>query len=369
MKVAILTQPICNNYGGILQNYALQTILERLGHTVTTLNYPVNPHYNGSIVRHILSTCRRAMQKICGSPSVIWPDIAIESKKRVELAHLQKEFLDKRLHLQAIVPPITKEQIDGNHFDAFVVGSDQVWRPRYNSNITNLFLDFTAGMPAKRVAYAASFGTNQWEFSDSQSAVCATLAKQFDAISVRESSGVQLCKQHLGVEAVQTLDPTLLLTANDYLSLCSGNEHPEGEYIAVYILDYTKKKVKLIQEVSKRLNVPLHIIGRFTKKGYPSVESWLECIANAKYVITDSFHGTVFSSIFMRKFVTLGNVCRGNERFDSLFKTLSIPEERLTDNSENIVELLKTSIDYEQINNIKAEWQIYSQRFLQSAIE
>lgn len=364
MNIAILTQPICNNYGGILQNYALQTLLERQEHTVITLNYPIQTSYSGSTIRHILSTGRRILRKLSGDPSIIWLDIAKESRKQVELAHMQKRFLDKYMHLYTICPPITREQVEQFHFDAFVVGSDQVWRPRYNRFLFNLFLDFTEGMSAKRIAYAASFGTDQWEFSSEQTSVCASLAKMFDAISVREASGIQLCKHHLGVNSIQVLDPTLLLSAEDYLSLCSGNEHPQGDYIAVYTLDYTKEKMVILNEVSRLLNTPLYFIGRFTKQGYPSIESWLEGIANARYVITDSFHGSVFSILFKRQFVTLGNAARGNSRFDSLFKTLGISIDRQTNNAGQIVAFLQQSIDYEDISQKRVEWKEKSEVFI-----
>ena len=220
-------------------------------------------------------------------------------------------------------------------------------------------------MSVKRIAYAASFGTDQWEFSTEQTTISSFLAKKFDVVSVREASGIQLCKQNLGVDAIQVLDPTLLLSAEEYLFLFTGNEHPQGDYIAVYTLDYTKKKMTLLKEVSRYLNIPLYFIGRFTKKGYPSVESWLEGIANAKYVITDSFHGTVFSTIFMRQFITLGNAVRGNSRFDSLFNILGIPKERQTNNVNQIIDLLQQPIDYKSVNRLKAEWQDKSNSFLQ----
>lgn len=377
MNIAILTQPICNNYGGILQNYALQTILERRGHTVTTLNYPVIPGYSGSPLRHFLSNCKRTIHKLTGHPEVVWIDLATESRKQVELAHLQKEFIDKHLHLanptyllnsQISQTPLNSEALNHLNFEAFVVGSDQVWRPRYNTgHLTNLFLDFTEEQKVKRVAYAASLGTDVWEYDATQTVQCAALAKLFDAISVREASGVTLCKNYLGVETTHVLDPTLMLDAEDYLSLCSGNEHPQGDYIAVYTLDYTKQKMALLNEVSRQLASPLHLIGRFTKKGYPSIESWLEGIAHAKYVITDSFHGTVFSTIFQKPFVTLGNAVRGNSRFDSLFVTLGIDKVRQCDDAEAIVRLLKDDIDYNAINRQKREYRNVSLQFLADA--
>ena len=375
MNIAILTQPICNNYGGILQNYALQTLLERRGHTVTTLNYPVVPGYSGSSLRHILSISKRTIQKLLGYPEVIWIDLATESRKQVELAHQQKKFIEKHLHLAN--PTYLLEQTLSNtsnfsnlsNFDAYVVGSDQVWRPRYNKgHLGNLFLDFAEGKEVKRISYAASFGTDVWEMNEEQTEKCSLLAKQFDVISVREESGVDLCKEHLGIEATHVLDPTLLLDAKDYLSLCNGTEHPEGDYIAVYTLDYTKEKIALLNAVSRELNCPLHFIGRFTKKGYPSVESWLEGIAHAKYVITDSFHGTVFSIIFQKQFVTLGNAARGNSRFDSLFATLGIDTARQCNETTTIVQLLKEGIDYNKINKVTEEKRESSTLFLQAAL-
>ena len=119
--------------------------------------------------------------------------------------------MDNHQHLYTICPPITIDPDEQFHFDAFVVGSDQVWRPRYNAYIPNLFLDFTEGMSVKRIAYAASFGTDQWEFSAEQTTISSFLAKKFDIVSVREASGIQLCKQNLGVDAIQVLDPSLLL--------------------------------------------------------------------------------------------------------------------------------------------------------------
>lgn len=365
MKIAILTQPICNNYGGILQNYALQTLLERRGHTVTTLNYPVTCGYSGSPLCHLLSICKRTLHKCMGHPEVVWVDLAKESRKQIELAHLQKAFIDKYLHLRQIQDPITWDQVEGDNFDAFVVGSDQVWRPRYNTgHLSNLFLDFAEGRNVKRIAYAASLGTDVWEMTPEQTEQCSGLIKKFDAISVREASGVPLCKNYLGVEVTHVLDPTLMLDAEDYLSLCSGKEHPAGDYIAVYTLDYTKEKMALLKEVSHRLNCPLHFIGRFTKAGYPSVESWLEGIAYAKYVITDSFHGTVFSTIFEKQFVTLGNAARGNSRFDSLFATLGITNDRMCDATDKVVELLQNPLDYRYIHKEREKHRQTSVMFL-----
>lgn len=351
-----------------MQNYALQTLLERRGHTVTTLNFPVVEVCPRNKIHHFLSNCRRFIHKLFGYPDVIWVDIFKEYRKRVELATLQKNFLDKKLNLYSIKAPLSWQQIKDFNFDAYLVGSDQVWRPRYNrENLTNLFLDFVEGKDVKRVSYAASFGTDKWEMSNEETERCSHLAKLFDAISVRESSGIELCKSYLGVDAIHVIDPTLMLDAEDYLSLCGGFEHPKGDYIAVYSLDYTKEKLALLNTVSKRLNIPLHFIGSFSKSGYPSMESWLEGIAYAKYVITDSFHGVAFSIIFQKQFVTLGNPIRGNGRFDSLFATLGIPMERQTNEVNKILSLFQQLINYDDVNSFKERNRIISNNFLDKA--
>lgn len=349
MKIAILTQPVYSNYGGILQNYALQTVLERQGHSVTTLNNPVKPGVYESQLRRELSTCRRALRKLCGDPSIIWADPQRQSQEEYYGATHQNAFIQKYLHVSDNDYPIMKGQISNTEYDAFVVGSDQVWRPRYNCNLGNMFLDFTEGMNVKRIAYGASFGTDEWEMGQEQTAECSRLAKQFDAISVRETSGVELCKEHLGVDATHVLDPTMLLDAKDYLSLCPGNLHPYGEYIAVYCLDLTKEKLAIINRIGVERDLPIYLVGRFTKNGYPSIENWLEGIAHARYVITDSFHGTVFSIIFKSHFLTLSNPVRGDERFRSLFKALRIPNRSCT-TIEEALEILSNGLNFYEVD-------------------
>lgn len=367
MKIAILTQPITCNYGGILQNYALQTVLERMGHTVATLDYPQRVYHYDNALHRLLSICHRTLLKLSGDSSIHYVDVVRESKKGIKYSQSLKPFLEKYLHLKEMDFPLTKKDIEKGGYDAFVVGSDQVWRPRYakgNGHLLNMFLDFTSGMNVKRIAYAASFGSDRWEIPESLSQTCRELAGKFDAISVRERSGVKLCKDNLDVDAVQVPDPTLLLSTEDYLALCSGREHPECEYIAVYMLDRSKKKLDLLEEVSKRLGLPLHIIGGVDKNGCRSIGSWIEGIAGAKYVITDSFHGTVFSIIFHKQFVTLGNAVRGNSRFDSLFSTLGISEERMVNCSDDVVIQLNTTVNYSAVDRNIAQQRELAEKFL-----
>ncbi len=187
-------------------------------------------------------------------------------------------------------------------FDALIVGSDQVWRPMYNYNIEDCFLSFVSHMNLKRVAYAASFGTDKWEFTQQQTEQCAVLAKRFDGISVREKSGVALCNKYLGVNATHVLDPTLLMKSQDYIKLCSHISKREP-FIFAYVLDESEEKIKSIVNFAERRGLPYFIKGADnTVSDDDTIELWLSYFRDAAFVVTDSFHGTAFSIIFNKDF-------------------------------------------------------------------
>lgn len=312
MKIGILTQPLLRNYGCFLQNYALQKILLRLGNDVKTIDY-IYPHTS-------LYTLFFSWMKTIGYYLI--------GKKTRRFARYQKAdsrtqlvdtFVKKNLLVSKIVRKYSKGIIKTNNFDCIVVGSDQVWRPKYNRNLNEMFLDFARNMSIKRIAYAASFGVDEWEFSSKQTKICSVLAKKFDAISVREESGVALCKDYLDVDATWVLDPTLLLKKDDYLLLCADVPKIHDKILAVYMLDLNEA-VKSFCEAEAR-NRGL-IVKYFTagSNAMLSIPEWLAMFRDASYVITDSFHGTAFSIIFEKEFKCLSNVSRGSARFESLLK-------------------------------------------------
>ena len=186
-------------------------------------------------IRFILSCARRLIKKYQGDPSIIYISRVKESIMQVKLANKPKSFIDKYLHVIDVNVPITENSINDYNFDGYIVGSDQVWRPRYcKKTLMNNFLDFTNGINVKRLSYAASFGVDSWEFTKDETTKCAELIKTFNAISVREASAVDLCKQYLGVESKQVLDPTLLLSSEDYINMYySREENIYNDYIAV----------------------------------------------------------------------------------------------------------------------------------------
>ncbi|MBN2730658.1 MAG: polysaccharide pyruvyl transferase family protein, partial [Bacteroidales bacterium] len=262
-----------------------------------------------------------------------------------------RKFVFKRIKL--IEPRQIKLNIkclSSYSFDAYIVGSDQVWRPKYNYDIKNKFLYFLGDSNVKRIAYAASFGTDEWEFSDVQTLECSRLAKKFDAISVRESSGGVLCRDFLGVNSEVVLDPTLLLRTEEYESLCV--EIPKrNPFIFSYILDLDDKIVSDIDLFASRKNLPVYYLSAGENiRDSDSVEKWLSYIRDASYIVTDSFHGMCFSIIFNKEFFVYGNENRGNARFNSLLDIFKLNDRYIsTLNAEYF------NVDWNAVNEILAE--------------
>jgi len=349
------------NYGGILQNYALQKVLKDMGHEVWTIdrnfNSPPYRKYASIIKRMLLKPFNR------NAPIRVWP-----TKKEEEIITQYIRAFIKN-NIQTTEKITSTKQLKRLHkkyaFDAYIVGSDQVWRPRYSPCLTNYFLDFLENdHNVKKIAYAASFGVDEWEFTQEQTKECARLAKQFHAISVREDSGIELCKKYLGVDAVHLLDPTLLLNKEDYLSLINNaSTTPSKGNLFVYILDKDEKKTNIVNEVAKYRNLtPFELLPKqflieankseIEKCIYPPIEQWLRAFVDAEFIITDSFHGTIFSIIFEKPFLVIGNKKRGISRFNSLLDLLNLRQRKI-DEVENIdSSILKGKIDDDRIDSL-----------------
>lgn len=352
-KIAILTQPLGHNYGGIIQNYALQKVLKQLGHQPETINRVGNRHT--SKLRSILSKAKQFVYKYLLQKNVL-------TKKQRELIIKDNvKFLKKYINRSVLINTNNdlSEYFKNNKFDAVIVGSDQTWRPKYSPNIYNYYLDFLKdNNQIKKLAYASSFGTAEWEYTEKQTKIVKQLVKQFHAISVREAAGVDLCREKLGVEAVHLLDPTLLLTAEDYSELI--NQPKANKELFTYVLDESQEKQDFIQFIGKELKLKQHTnqAQKFDAKVkrpleeliMPPLEGWLQGFRDAEFVITDSFHGTVFSIINKKPFIALVNVERGASRFESILSKLGLEDRMVYDVNAFDPSLLHRNIDYEAVH-------------------
>lgn len=354
MRIVILTLPSRVNFGGILQCYALQTVLERMGHDVSVLSSPV--YSIPQRVRGLLFIKRWVKHYLLHWESEFYKNMT-ESEI---IGQYTLSFINKHIHILEVDKLSDLPERD---FDAIVVGSDQIWRPAYYQPISDAFLKFAKDWThIKRIAYAASFGTDKWEYTLEETRECGALLKRFDAVSVREYSAIGLCKEHFNVQAIQLLDPTLLLSKNDYLSIDGVENAPkhQGELFC-YILDETQEKQQWINFLCNkkgwhpfRANNP-HVDKaiHFEKRIQQPLESWLAGFRDAKFVVTDSFHGCVFSILFNKPFVAIGNAERGMSRFNSLLALFQLEDRLLL--SEPIDAIADRPIHWERVNRILDE--------------
>lgn len=365
MKIGILTQPLHNNYGGLLQNYALQQVLKGMGHEVETVDWM--PASVGAIKTWLWRKKETLLSIVLKDREK--PGYSLTDKEKEIISRNTHRFIERYI---SVCPSIAKNEdefrsIDEAHkYQAYVVGSDQVWRPNYNPFQTAMFLDFVERKDVKRIAYAASFGTSVWEFSTELTEECAQLAKKFDLITIREKSGVDLCKRHLGVEATWVLDPTMLLGRKDYERVVMAENEPVSKgTLFHYILDPSDEKEALIERMSANLGLNSFTImpkcqaenrtkwdvkNRIEDCIFPSVTSWLRGFMDAEMVIIDSFHGAVFSIIFNKPFWVIANSKRGNARFESLLEMYGL-EDRMIASGDTID--WKKEINWNRVNEIR----------------
>lgn len=356
MKIGIVTQPLYNNYGGLLQNFALQQVLKRLGHEPKTIDFVGRVSFTG----YLLSVCKQLLISVLRCRRLqVRPYVAIPTFRNSIMA----DFVNNHIDTTRIVHSYTKEIINEEHFDAVITGSDQVWRPIYNRYLEDMYLKFVPNN-VKKIAYAASFGVDTWEYNAELTKTCSKYAKRLNAISVRESTGLALCKDYLGVDATCVLDPTILAGADAYKPLLKEKKGPD--YLFAYILDITPEKQSYVESMAKSKGLKV-IIKSADKNATLSVEDWLSMIANSSMVVTDSFHGTVFSILFHREFYSIVNIARGGTRFASLLSSLGL-EHRMGDVSQ--VTLTEPSpTDWQQVDKILDKHRQDSMNILTNALK
>ncbi|MBR5331605.1 MAG: polysaccharide pyruvyl transferase family protein [Akkermansia sp.] len=369
----ILPHPLATNYGGILQAFALQQALKQHGVESKVVNFFSKTWQSWLSSFNLRATCgsiRYLLQIIfLGTP---------RSFPNLFYPYLFKRFKKKFMQLWEL--DILRRNLSDLAVEEhpFVVGSDQVWRCAYTRKMESVpffFLNFaTKKQRQQSIAYAASFGSDEWEGTPEETEECARLLKDFKAVSVREHSGIEICREVFGVEAVQMPDPTLLLEQEDYNHLIRNwrTKSTDTPFMAVYLLDETEEKRTLTHTLSKEIGLyAQHLMPhpgaeKLMDRLPLSVPQWLRFIRDSVCVLTDSFHGCVFSIIFNKPFICLGNENRGSARFDSLLGTFGLRDRLVTNyDKDAILQLLNTPIDWERVHTIRHSEQKRALQFLQ----
>lgn len=364
MKIGIITHELKNNYGGLLQNYALQQVLKSMGHEVYTIDRIKRVPYIIKMLSLINRTIKRIFKKNVKLRA--WTT----KKEDSIISEFTRQFVEN--NIATTKKKFRKKDLKYLHseygFNAYVVGSDQVWREDANGNDVEFLSFIPNDNKVKRIAYSASFGVDYWTFSKKKTRKYSYLAQKFDAISVREKSGIDLCRNYLKVDAIFMPDPTLLLSKEHYTNLSkkANVNRSKGELFA-YILDKSEDKYSIVNEICKKLSLEAFEVmpeQSFTsllpkkekldinKCIYPNVESWIQGFVDAKFIVTDSFHGTVFALIFNKPFISIQNSKRGTARFQTLLSLFNLEDRLITNTNSYNSCIIDDEIDYDKINKI-----------------
>lgn len=359
MSVLIQTYPpsFNPNYGGILQAWALQHALMGIGH----ISYV--EHSIGAPTKGPLSSVKKCIKNaltLAGSTRYISsPDVYGLDMSRGLLSFAQSSI--QQVSFKEYTGGVNSTRRDS--IDSFVVGSDQVWRPDY-VNVPSFLFDYLASDdPRPRIAYAASFGRATTDgFTRDLVQRTLPLAKRLDFVSVREESGIAIARELWGINAVRMIDPTMLILPEYYEDYFDIPSTTKQEYIASYILDPTPMSTSITTQASQKLSRPVYSLNTpspTTVADYKkdpdsfrklSVHEWLRGLSLSTAVVTDSFHGVVFSLLFNKPFLVVVNTTRGATRFDTVLKLFGL-QDRAVITEDAVSSQISQPIDWDRVND------------------
>lgn len=360
MKIGILTFHCAHNYGAVLQCYATQEFLRSKGHEVEIINYrpsyllrPYRLFDKGYITR---GGFKRLLKNIV-QESIIFPT-------RYTRWKVFQRFINKRLSLST---PFSDLSSVPDVYDAYIVGSDQVWNPNITCGFDDVyFCNFPFNKGNKRyITYAASMESKILSVDDIK--FYAERLKNFDAISVRERNLQELLSTYTENSIQHVLDPTLMVPSNVWDKIITSSPCKE-KYVLVYQVMHDENTLRIANEIANQLGVGVLVVGAvvsfYNRDDYngASPEEFVNIVKNAACVVTTSFHGTAFSVILNRPFYTLTQ--GWNTRSSSLLEKLGLFDRMISPTSTPIF----SEIDYSDVNVKLDILRKESQDFLQSAL-
>lgn len=338
MKIGILTFQGASNYGAVLQALGLCKYLERCGHEVDVIDYYA-PELYGLYDYHIFS-------KPVSFRSVVSKTLRRRRNEREFKAFelFRRQYLTFSPHCETSNE--LKEVCEC--YDAVICGSDQVWNPKANGNHNEeYFLSPVDGSKVKKIAYAASFGNI--ECAKGLERNIAHWLKDFRGVSVREDEAVHYVSSLCSNPVKRVLDPSMLLDASDYMSFEKSIETPK-HFLLTYMLGANEGMRKAVEIASSSMDLPVIALGRkmsggeFIKDIGPG--EFLSLFRKADAVITNSFHGSAFSMLYGKPFVSFGNG-RYNSRMETLLGAVGQPERFISNTIDkaNLLDFLSVALE------------------------
>lgn len=364
-KLGLCVRYDCNNYGSMLQILATEKVIEKTGWTYELIRYDkktiafifknftrlFNPYFRKSKLIGIQK--RRQLNK--------YPDIKVKNRKRIILFNeYRKKYIGP---YSPVYKGFNNLRKGARNYDAVMVGSDQLWTPAgLHSKFYNLLF---VPDDIKKISLATSFGIT--EVPKNQRTLTKEYLDRIEFLSVRETSGADIVKQLIGRNALVAVDPTLLFSGKEWEELFPSHIEEKEPYIFAYFLGTSIEHRKLVEKLAKETRLKIITCPHmdefveydlsFGDKQRFDVDpiNFLNLIRGATFICTDSFHGTIFSILNHKKFITFNRYNDSirkskNTRIIGLFRMLELEERHFVNQSDSINEMIKKEINYNVVD-------------------
>ena len=354
-KITAVTFHRAQNFGSVLQTYALSKTVSNIKDDVFYQVLDISSDAQKELYSHY--------KKVKGFNDLVKNAVIFLNSKKIRLREDKfKAFLENFLNLT-----------NDTEADYFISGSDQIWNVRAKDFADFYFLDFAEN--AKKVSYAASFGPLKIDWNKYNKEKYISFLNDYSAVSVREEGSRENVELLTGKICDIHVDPTLLLTADEWRKIQSDANYKNGKYILLYCLEPSKKQLRMAKMISKKLGLPIVVLrynnkndmfNTFMKRYDAGPQDFLSYIDNAALVLTSSFHGTAFSLIYGKPFYVLDN---GNDNRISFILRLTDTVDRNLEKFDEINEVNLMEPNCEKIQNALESERKRSIEFLRSALE
>lgn len=363
-RIGIITYHRSQNYGAQLQAYATRTALTQMGHQAEVIDGNTIGqqkklfHWNFRNIKGFLGALRNNMVSLF-----------CEKARRRHFA----EFSTQHIGLSTPCPTRAELEQQCRRYDAVITGSDQVWHPQICEGDTAFFLDLPLRSEQK-IAYAPSFGVP--DYTEKEAARYMPLINDIGHLSVREQAGQELIRRHTGKEATLVLDPTMLLTRADWEKLALPAPYRKPYLFYFTILDEPPGTDAMVRRIAAQRGLQIVRIGALKdvlKRGFINARSkgpreFLGLVRDADFVVTSSFHGTVFSILFEKEFLCVLNNNNRNSRLETLAEQTGLTAQLVRDVAAYDEQRDYHSPNYETAAQRLRALREHSQNFLREAL-
>lgn len=376
MKIAMITFSCAFNYGAMLQTYGLYSYLKNKGHEVFVIDY-IPDRYNLDAENYASVAIKRTrFWKYIPFSKVIWKKTRLAQMKQNRANF--RQFLEKNVvftHRYFSFDDLTKDVPDA---ELYITGSDQVWNPDFvwEGKIDKPY--YFAFLPdkAKRISYASSFGKSR--LTEDELEITKKYLSKYEHLSVREKTGVDIVNA-MGLDAAEVADPTVLAGKETFSELAKKNSQMDVPYMLLFQITFNQELYEVCKTVADKNGLKLILLipdvfqaSKFECKDkvvLPSVEEWIGYFENAAYVVTDSFHATVFSIMFERPFSSCA-LAGYNGRIYNILNKIGLDERILLKaDVSQLEEEFKAKIDFNIIKDKFNTWKKESRDWLDKAME